>query len=220
MNQATQPGITRPTVLVTGASGYIAGWIIKYLLEEGYTVHATVRDPNKQSSVAHLLKMVENSPGALKLFKADLLDKGSFAAAMDGCQIVMHTASPFVLEGFTDAHEALVRPALEGTRNVLESVNACASVKRVVLTSSVAAVFGDNDEIGRTAGQVFTEEHWNKRWEKNWEILLAVLHTEDFPLLRNSQRGMGSADAGDMLLGRNEVANHVFRRETQKLLAQ
>ncbi len=65
-----------------------------------------------------------------------------------------------------------------------------------------------------------TEEHWNKRWEKNWEILLAVLHTEDFPLLRNSQRGMGSADAGDMLLGRNEVANHVFRRETQKLLAQ
>jgi len=161
MNQATQPGITRPAVLVTGASGYIAGWIIKYLLEEGYTVHATVRDPNKQSSVGHLLKMAENSPGTLKLFKADLLDKGSFAAAMEGCQIVMHTASPFVLEGFTDANEALVRPALEGTRNVLESVNACASVKRVVLTSSVAAVFGDNDEIGRTSGQVFTEEHWN-----------------------------------------------------------
>jgi NAD(P)-dependent dehydrogenase (short-subunit alcohol dehydrogenase family) len=47
MSQATQPGLTRPTVLVTGASGYIAGWIIRYLLEEGYTVHATVRDPNK-----------------------------------------------------------------------------------------------------------------------------------------------------------------------------
>ena len=46
-------------VLVTGASGYIAGWIIKYLLEEGYTVHATVRDPSKQPSVAHLLKMAE-----------------------------------------------------------------------------------------------------------------------------------------------------------------
>jgi uncharacterized protein YbjT (DUF2867 family) len=49
-------------VLVTGASGYIAGWIIKYLLEEGYTVHATVRDPsNKQASVAHLLKMAEKA---------------------------------------------------------------------------------------------------------------------------------------------------------------
>ncbi|TAM69708.1 SRPBCC family protein, partial [Mycobacterium sp.] len=63
------------------------------------------------------------------------------------------------------------------------------------------------------------EEHWTKLWDKNWEILLAVLHNEDFPLLRNSQRGMASADAGDMLLGRNETANQVFRRETKKLLA-
>jgi phenylpropionate dioxygenase-like ring-hydroxylating dioxygenase large terminal subunit len=62
------------------------------------------------------------------------------------------------------------------------------------------------------------EEHWSRLWNKNWEILLAVLHNEDFPLLRNSQRGMASADAGDMLLGRNEVANHVFRRETKRLL--
>jgi hypothetical protein len=64
------------------------------------------------------------------------------------------------------------------------------------------------------------EERWNSRWEKNWQILLAVLHNEDFPLLRNSQRGMASADAGGMLLGRNETANQVFRRETKKLLAE
>ena len=62
-------------------------------------------------------------------------------------------------------------------------------------------------------------EHWNNRWDKNWEILLAVLHSEDFPLLRQSQRGMASADAGDMLLGRNETANQVFRRETKRLVA-
>ncbi len=62
------------------------------------------------------------------------------------------------------------------------------------------------------------EAHWSKLWDKNWEILLAVLHTEDFPLLRNSQRGMASADAGEMLLGRNETANQVFRRETKRLL--
>ncbi|MDF3337494.1 SRPBCC family protein [Mycolicibacterium septicum] len=65
-----------------------------------------------------------------------------------------------------------------------------------------------------------TEDHWNKLWDKNWQILLAVLHNEDFPLLRNSQRGMASADAGDMLLGRNETANQVFRRETKRLLAE
>jgi phenylpropionate dioxygenase-like ring-hydroxylating dioxygenase large terminal subunit len=64
------------------------------------------------------------------------------------------------------------------------------------------------------------EGHWNHRWDKNWEILLTVLHSEDFPLLRNSQQGMGSADAGDMLLGRNETANQVFRRETKRLLAE
>lgn len=63
------------------------------------------------------------------------------------------------------------------------------------------------------------KSHWEKRWNKNWDILLAVLHNEDFPLLRNSQRGMSSADAGDMLLGRNETANQLFRRETKKLLA-
>jgi phenylpropionate dioxygenase-like ring-hydroxylating dioxygenase large terminal subunit len=65
-----------------------------------------------------------------------------------------------------------------------------------------------------------SEDHWNKLWTKNWDILLAVLHNEDFPLLRDSQQGMSSADAGGMVLGRNEVANQVFRRETKKLLAE
>ncbi|MHC3002175.1 aromatic ring-hydroxylating oxygenase subunit alpha [Gordonia sp. GN26] len=64
------------------------------------------------------------------------------------------------------------------------------------------------------------QERWERLWNKNWEILLAVLHQEDFPLLRDSQQGMGSADAGDMLLGRNEIANQVFRRETKRLVAE
>lgn len=151
---------TQP-VLVTGASGYIAGWIIKYLLEEGCTVHATVRDPAKKTSVAHLLKMAEQSKGILKLFKADLLAEGSFSEAMQGCGVVIHTASPFVLDGFIDANEALVRPAVEGTANVLNTVNNCPSVKRVVLTSSVAAIYGDNKDLLAVPSGVFTEDHWN-----------------------------------------------------------
>ncbi len=149
------------TVLVTGASGYIAGWIVKQLLEEGHTVHATVRDPAKTSSVAHLLAIAEKSPGTLKLFKADLLDQGSFDAAVAGCSVVMHTASPFVIDGYTDANEALVRPAVEGTRNVLESVSRCADVKRVVLTSSVAAVVGDNLDYVRSGKSALDESDWN-----------------------------------------------------------
>jgi phenylpropionate dioxygenase-like ring-hydroxylating dioxygenase large terminal subunit len=61
------------------------------------------------------------------------------------------------------------------------------------------------------------EESWSRLWAKNWKILLAVLHQEDFPLLRGSQSGMESASAGPMLLGRNEVANHVFHRELRRL---
>lgn len=148
-------------VLVTGASGYIASWIVKYLLEEGRTVHATVRDPSKASSVGHLKAIAEKSKGTLKLFKAELLDKGSYDEAAAGCELVMHTASPFVISGFKDANEALVRPAVEGTRNVLETCNRTPSVKRVVLTTSIAGVFGDNQDLRKIPGGVFNETHWN-----------------------------------------------------------
>lgn len=148
-------------VLVTGASGYIASWLTKYLLEAGHTVHGTVRDPLKKSGMEHLHKLKAAHGDKLKLFKAELLDKGAYDAAMQGCELVMHTASPFVISGFTDAHEALVRPALEGTRNVLESANRTASVKRVVLTSSVVAIYGDNIDGRDLPNHLFTEAHWN-----------------------------------------------------------
>lgn len=148
-------------VLVTGASGYIASWIVKYLLDAGHTVHGTVRDPAKKSGLEHLHKLSEVHGGRLKLFKADLLDEGSYDAAMQGCELVMHTASPFIISGFTDAHEALVRPALEGTRNVLAAVNRTPSVKRVVLTSSIAAIHSDNIEAQQVPNHTFTEAHWN-----------------------------------------------------------
>jgi nucleoside-diphosphate-sugar epimerase len=146
-------------VLVTGASGYVASWIIRYLLEDGYTVRGTVRDPDKASGLEHLHALAEAHPGRLTLHKADLLDEGSYAAAMQGCELVIHTASPFLLGRVRDPESQLVRPALEGTRNVLGSVNATPSVKRVVLTSSVVAIHGDNiDMKGRGP---FTEADWN-----------------------------------------------------------
>lgn len=148
-------------VLVTGASGYLGSWIVRYLLEAGHTVHGTVRDPGKPSGLQHLHKLAADHPDQLKLFKADLLDEGSFDDAMRGCELVMHTASPFLLTGFTDAEAALVRPALEGTRNVLQSVNRTESVKRVVLTSSVVAIYGDAKDAKQVPGGIFTEEHWN-----------------------------------------------------------
>jgi nucleoside-diphosphate-sugar epimerase len=148
-------------VLITGASGYVAGWIVKDLLEKGHTVHATVRDPAKASSVAHLQKIADQSAGTLKLFKADLLADGAFDEAMVGCELVIHTASPFIVSGFKDAHEALVRPALEGTRNVFGSVERTPSVKRVVLTSSVVATYGDNQDASNIPNNTLDETYWN-----------------------------------------------------------
>lgn len=148
-------------VCVTGASGYIASWIVKYLLEEGFTVHATVRDSSKAASVAHLWQAAEDARGILKLFNADLLKPGSFKAAIDGCELVIHTASPFVIKGFNDPQAALIRPAVDGTANVLKSCNDAGTVQRVVLTSSVASIYGDAVEILSAPDGVFTENLWN-----------------------------------------------------------
>ena len=147
-------------VMVTGATGYVAGWIVKRLLEEGVTVHAAVRDPNDKKKVRHLDELAVGLPGTLRYFKADLLEQGSYAAAMAGCGVVFHTASPFTLN-VRNPQKELVDPALQGTRNVLETAKRTETVKRVVLTSSCAAIYGDNSDIDSTPAGIFTEEVWN-----------------------------------------------------------
>ncbi len=147
-------------VLVTGATGYVAGWIIKRLLEEGVTVHAAVRDPLNRKKIAHLDAMAESSPGTIAYFKSDLMDTGSYAEAMKGCQVVFHTASPFTID-IKDPQKELVDPALLGTRNVLEQACQTPSVKRVVVTSSCAAIYGDNADLKTTPNGIFTEAAWN-----------------------------------------------------------
>jgi len=148
-------------VLVTGGTGYLASWIIKMLLEDGYNVNATVRDPSNIKKVEHLRAIAEASAGQLKLFKSDLLDIGSFDEPMGNCELVIHTASPYFITGIKNPIEELIRPAKEGTRNVLESAKRNPNVRRVVLTSSVAAMFGDNVDIALTSDGVLTENDWN-----------------------------------------------------------
>ncbi|KAG8483636.1 hypothetical protein CXB51_022507 [Gossypium anomalum] len=82
------------TVCVTGASGYIASCLVKQLLLRGYTVKASVRDPDDPRKTQHLLAL-EGAEDRLKLFKANLLEEGSYDSAVEGCEGVFHTASPF-----------------------------------------------------------------------------------------------------------------------------
>ncbi|KAJ1379947.1 hypothetical protein SESBI_46431, partial [Sesbania bispinosa] len=102
-------------VCVTGASGYIASWIVKFLLQRGYTVRATVRDPSNPNKVDHLLKL-DGAKERLQLFKADLLEEGSFDSAVEGSDAVFHTASPaqFFVK---DPQAELIDPAVKGTLN-------------------------------------------------------------------------------------------------------
>jgi nucleoside-diphosphate-sugar epimerase len=147
-------------VLVTGATGYVAGWLVKKLLEEGMTVHAAVRNPDNKEKVAHLDDLAKNSKGQIKYFKSDLLTMASYGDAMKGCEVVFHTASPFTTN-VKDPQKDLIDPAVLGTQNVLETANQTPSVKRVVVTSSCAAIYTDAIDSHKAPGGKLTEEIWN-----------------------------------------------------------
>ncbi|KAG6436748.1 hypothetical protein SASPL_101650 [Salvia splendens] len=192
------------TVCVTGASGYIASWLVKFLLHKGYTVKASVRDPSDSKKTQHLLAL-DGAKERLHLMKANLLEEGSFDSVVNGCEGVFHTASPFyhavtdpqhvpcfngeefvprsmsatgsagalLVRGMElevgqdlaahisfDFHQAeLIDPAVKGTLNVLRSCAKAPSVKRIVLTSSIAAVAYNGKP--RTPEVVVDETWWS-----------------------------------------------------------
>jgi nucleoside-diphosphate-sugar epimerase len=150
------------TALVTGGSGYVAGHLVALLLKEGYQVHTTVRNLSRPDKMVGLKGLQSQYPDHLKVFEADLLKAGSFVEAMRGCEVVFHVASPFFLpEQIKDGRKELLEPALEGTRNVLGSVDACETVRRVVFTSTVGAIFGDYADVAKMDGGILSEKYFN-----------------------------------------------------------
>jgi nucleoside-diphosphate-sugar epimerase len=131
-------------VLVTGASGYLAGHVITELVEHGYRVRGAVRSAARARALGHL-------PDGVELVEADLNSGSGWDAALAGCRYVAHTASPFPPAAPKDENE-LIRPAVDGTGRVLRAALA-AGVRRVVLTSALATITG-----GNTFGQTLTEQ--------------------------------------------------------------
>lgn len=149
-------------ITVTGGTGYIASWIIKDLLESGHHVRMTVRDKGQVEKYQHLLDVEQEASGTLSVFESDLLKEDSFDEAIRGAKIVMHTASPFFLDDKNDPMKHLVEPAVKGTQNVLNSVNKSGSVTRVILTSSLAAIYGDNIDMINLGLSTLDEGCWNE----------------------------------------------------------
>ncbi|MTH45745.1 NAD-dependent epimerase/dehydratase family protein [Intestinirhabdus alba] len=152
----------KKNIMVTGAAGYLASWIVNYLLREGHRVHATVRNLKDREKVKHLERMMEIFPDDLLLYEADLLKPDSFDEAMKSCSVVIHTASPYFLEKPKDIEKELIQPALKGTLNVLASVNKTLSVTRVILTSSVVSLYNNASDIGSDVNHTVQEKDVNR----------------------------------------------------------
>ena len=140
------------SVLVTGGSGFIGSYCILDLLRAGYRVRTTVRSPEREATVREQLGAERAE--ALSFATADLTDDAGWAEAASGCDFVLHLASPFPL-GPPKHEDDLIVPAREGALRVLAAARD-AQVKRVVMTSSFAAIgYG-----GPIPDRPFTEEDW------------------------------------------------------------
>lgn len=143
------------TVLVTGGTGFIALYCIQQLLQQGYTVKTTLRSLGRQEEVIGLLHEAGISAAEkLSFVEADLTKDDHWDEAVQGCTYVLHVASPFPAADPKDAQELIV-PARDGALRVLKAARD-AGVKRVVLTSSFAAIGYSRDP----KDHVFTEEDW------------------------------------------------------------
>ncbi|KAF9816374.1 hypothetical protein IEO21_04127 [Rhodonia placenta] len=149
------PATTSGKVLVSGANGYVASWVVRTLLESGFSVRATVRSESKG---VHLRKLFASYSDRLELVVVpDITAVGAFDEAVKGVDAIEHTASPFHLKA--DEPDEIIVPAVRGTISMLESALAYGtSVKRVVVTSSCASILSFDP-----TPRIYTEKNWNEQ---------------------------------------------------------
>ena len=151
MNEKSQT-----TVLVSGATGFIAKHCILKLLEQNYKVRGTIRSMESEAGLRATFAKHFKADDRLAFVPADLISDAGWREAVVGCQYVLHTASPVPSKPPKDENE-VIAPAREGTLRVLKAA-VSAKVKRVVVTSSIAAISNGHDDHGT---KVFNENDWS-----------------------------------------------------------
>ena len=125
-------------VLVTGATGYIGLHCIHQLLNQGYAVNGSVRSPERKDEIFQALQNHNTSTENLNIFTFDLNDDEGWDEGMEGCDYLLHVASPIALENHDE--DFFVKPAVAGVNRAMKFAKKH-NVKKVVLTSSVAAIY-------------------------------------------------------------------------------
>ncbi|MCB2057583.1 MAG: NAD-dependent epimerase/dehydratase family protein [Novosphingobium sp.] len=172
------------TVFVSGGSGYIAGFLIRQLVAEGWIVHTTIRNLAREGQVRESLG-VDNS--RVKFFAADLTSDAGWDEAMAGCSHVAHLASPLPTDAPSHEDELIV-PARDGALRALRAARA-AGIKRFVMTSSMAAVaYGHGGAKTR-----FTEADWT-----NIDSPDAYAYVKSKTIAERAARDWVAAEGGDM----------------------
>ncbi|KAL2495274.1 Anthocyanidin reductase [Forsythia ovata] len=163
------------TACVVEGTGLMASLLIKLLLEKGYSVNTTVRDPGNEKKISPLLAL--QSLGKLKIFQADLTDDESFIGPITGCDIVFHVATPtnFASE---DPENDMIKPAIEGVINVMSACSKAGTVKRVVFTSSAAAITVNQlhgKGLGYPVSKILAEKTaWKLAKENNIDLITII----------------------------------------------
>ncbi|KAJ3121973.1 hypothetical protein HK098_003233 [Nowakowskiella sp. JEL0407] len=159
----------KPLVLVTGITGFVGSHVANQLLSAGYKVRGTLRSKAKGEKVYQAVIPAGVDKSNLELFEIDLLDPSSkWELAIKGCTYIQHVASPFQIGAATVNEDFFIKPAVEGTLNVLKAALTEPKIKRVVLTSSTVAVSAGRESefdiysYGKIVqkGHTFNENDW------------------------------------------------------------
>jgi len=148
--------MSKPKVLITGISGYIGSHVCKTFLEHGgFEVRGTVRNKSNPKKIEPLQKGFDELFDALDIVEADLTNAKSIDEAVEGCQYIVHTAAPvFDFTKVLDNEDEILQLNEEGTLAVMRAAQNH-KVKKVIITSSIAAIVGGNNK------STYTENDWS-----------------------------------------------------------